>query len=142
MENIEWYGRGPEENYCDRKQAAYVGLYRTTVRGMEKEHYVRAQSMGNREDIRWFTVTDNAGRGIKVTSKNNLCFSALHFMDKEVWEALHDYELDKIRKQEIYLNIDCMQGLGNATCGPVPLKQYMIPSNQSLSYSFKIEPVK
>jgi beta-galactosidase len=142
-ENVKWYGRGPEENYWDRKQSAFVGLYETTVNGMEKEHYVRAQSMGNREDIRWFTITDNSNQGLKITSKNNLCFSALHFTDNAAWLALHDFELDKIRKPEVFLNIDCIQqGLGNATCGPLPLKQYMIPVNSPINYSFRIEPLK
>lgn len=55
LEQVEWYGRGPIENYWDRKNAAYVGLYKNTVTGME-EAYVRAQSMGNRDDVRWLTL--------------------------------------------------------------------------------------
>jgi beta-galactosidase len=142
-ENIKWYGRGPEENYPDRKKSALVGLYETTVKGMEKEHYVRAQSMGNREDVRWFTLSDEKNSGIKITSLNNLSFSALHYQDKDAWLAVHDFELDKIRRPEVYLNIDCIQqGLGNATCGPLPLKQYMIPVNSPINYSFRIEPLK
>jgi len=142
-ENIRWYGRGPHENYSDRKQSALVGLYETTVSGMEAEHYVRAQSMGNREDIRWFTVTNNNRAGLKVTAKNNLSFSALHLTDKDLWDAYHDFQLDSIRKPEVYLNIDYIQqGLGNATCGPPPLAQYMIPVNTPLFYSFRIEPVE
>lgn len=143
MENIRWYGNGPHENYCDRIKSAFVGLYDSTVKGMESEHYVRAQSMGNREGIRWFTMTDTNNRGIKITSKDRMSFSALHFPDKEIWEALHDFELDKIRKPEVYLNIDCIQqGLGNASCGPVPLPEYMIPADCNLGYSFRIEYVK
>ena len=142
MEHIRWYGRGPEENYCDRKQASFIGLYETTVTGMEKEQYVRAQSMGNREDVRWFTISDNTNRGIKVTAKDNMSFSALHFTDEALWNALHDFELEKIRKPETFVNIDCMQqGLGNASCGPLPLEQYMIPVNVPLHYSFRIEPL-
>ena len=141
MENIQWYGRGPEENYIERKQSASIGLYKTTVTGMEKEHYLRSQSMGNREDIRWFTITDTNSQGIKVISKSNMSFSALHFTDEALWNALHDFELDKIRKPETFVNIDCMQqGLGNASCGPIPLPQYMIPVNVPLYYSFRIEP--
>jgi len=143
MERIQWYGRGPEENYNDRKQAAFIGLYETTVTGMEKEHYVRAQSMGNREDVRWFTICDQNNQGIKFTSKDNMSFSALHFTDEASWNALHDFELEKIRKPETFVNIDCMQqGLGNASCGPVPLAQYMIPVNVPLHYSFRIEAFK
>lgn len=143
LENIKWYGRGPHENYWDRKRSSYFGQFTKTVKDMEEEHYVRAQSMGNREDIRWFTITDNSNRGLKIISKDHLSFGALHFSDKDLWEAKHDFELDNIRKPEVYLSLDCVQqGLGNASCGPLPLPQYMIPENQSLSYSFRIEPLK
>lgn len=57
MEYVQWYGRGPHENYIDRKTSAYIGIYQNTVTGME-EHYVRSQSMGNREDVRWVTITN------------------------------------------------------------------------------------
>jgi len=142
MEYVHWYGRGPHENYVDRKLSAFVGLYQSTVTGME-EHYVRSQSMGNREDIRWLTVTDRDNVGLKITSLDRMSFSALHFADQALWEAAHDFKLPLIRRPEVYLNIDCMQqGLGNATCGPIPLKQYMIPEDEPINYSFKIEPVK
>ncbi|MDR3308599.1 MAG: DUF4981 domain-containing protein, partial [Tannerella sp.] len=141
-ENVEWYGRGPYENYIDRKQASFLGVYSTTVAGMEAEHYIRPQSMGNREDVRRLTITDNNRSGLKITAKNNLSFSALHITDKDIWATGHDFELDKVRKPEVYLNIDCIQqGLGNATCGPVPLPEYMIPENTPLTYSFRIEAV-
>ena len=143
MENIEYYGRGPEENYRDRKASAFVGRYATTVTGMEEERYVRSQSMGNREEIRWLAVTASDGHGIRVSSKDVLAFSALHFTDDDLWQALHDFELDGIRRPEVYLNLDCIQqGLGNASCGPLPLPEYMIPGNALTGYSFRIEPLK
>lgn len=142
-ENIKWYGNGPHENYSDRKAAAFIGLYDTTVKGMEAEHYVRAQSMGNREGVRWFTITNDKKQGLKFTSKDNMSFTALHFSDADVWNAFHDFKLDEIRKPEVYLSIDCIQqGVGNASCGPLPLQQYMIPANKPVGYSFRIEPIK
>lgn len=143
LENVRWYGRGPHENYADRKRSAYFGQFDKTVKGMEEEHYVRAQSMGNREDVRWITISDSNNKGLKISSKDRLGFSALHFSDQDLWEAKHDFELDNVRKPEVYLNLDCIQqGLGNASCGPRPLPQYMIPINQPLIYSFRIEPIK
>lgn len=140
FEHIKWYGNGPQENYSDRMRAASVGLYETSVKGMEAEHYVRAQSMGNREGVRWFTITDNNNKGLKITSKDRMSFSAMHFSDKDAWEALHDFELDTIRKPEIFLSVDCIQqGLGNGSCGPITLPEYMIPANRVISYSFRIE---
>ena len=141
FENVEWYGRGPLENYVDRKQSAYFGIYDTTVTGMEAEHYVRTQSMGNREDVRWFAITDNNRSGLKITSKDRMSFSALHVTDRDLWNTVgHDFELNKIRRPEVFVNIDCIQqGLGNATCGPDPLPQYMIPENVPIGYTFRIE---
>ena len=110
---------------------------------MASEHYVRAQSMGNREGIRWLTLTNHENKGLKIIAKNQMAFSALHFTDAELWNAKHDFKLRQITKPEIYLNLDCIQqGLGNATCGPLPLDKYMIPVNVPLSYSFRIDPVK
>lgn len=141
-DKIQYYGHGPHENYSDRKTSTFVGLYNTTPLDMEAEHYVRAQSMGNREGVRWVSLINSQGKGIKVISKDNLNFSALHFTDNEVWKAAHDFELSKIRKPEIYLSLDCIQqGIGNASCGPRPLAKYLIPENVPLHYSFRIEPI-
>lgn len=143
MENVRYYGRGPHENYSDRKQSAFLGRYTTTAKGMEAEHYVRSQSMGNRDDVRWVSITDNNNSGLKISSKDRLGFTALHFSDQTLWEAVHDFKLDGLRKPEVYLSLDCIQqGLGNASCGPLPLPEYMIPVNENLSYSFRIEPIK
>jgi beta-galactosidase len=143
MDYVSWYGNGPHENYSDRKVSANIGVYNATVADMESEHYVRAQSMGNRDGIRWISVADKDNNGMKITSKDNLSFSALHFSDKDLWNARHDFSLDSIRKPQVYLNLDYIQqGLGNASCGPLPLEKYMIPENTPLSYSFRIEPLK
>ena len=143
FENIQYYGKGPHENYIDRIKSANTGLYQTTVTDMEAEHYVRSQSMGNHEGIRWVTITNESYFGLKISSKNQLSFSALHLTDNDLWSAEHDFSLNGIRKPEVYVNLDCMQqGLGNATCGPWPLVEYMIPVNAPISFSFRIEPVK
>ncbi|MDU1893007.1 MAG: glycoside hydrolase family 2 TIM barrel-domain containing protein, partial [Dysgonomonas sp.] len=143
MENVKYYARGPHENYQDRKYSAFFGQYTTTVTGMEAERYVRSQSMGNREEVRFIEITDQNNKGLKIQSKDRLGFSALHFTDQALWEAVHDFELDNIRKPEIYLSLDCIQeGVGNASCGPLTLPQYMVQSGTSYSYSFRLQPVK
>ena len=142
-ENVQWYGCGPHENYIDRVQSAMIGCYNMAVDDMVSEHYVRSQSMGNREKIRWVTITDAKGDGLKITSKDNLSFSALHYTDQDLWKVAHDFKLKEIKKPEVYLNLDCIQqGLGNATCGDIPLPKYMIPENRPVSYSFRIERVE
>jgi beta-galactosidase len=141
MEQVEWYGRGPQENYVDRDAAAFYGIYNNTVKGME-EFYTRTQSMGNRQDIRWLTIR-NDNVGLKIISKGKLNFSALHFYDQELWSMKHQFMLDKNRRPETILSLDYMQrGLGNASCGPGPMKKYELPVNDSNNYSFRIEPYK
>ncbi|MDO4756488.1 MAG: glycoside hydrolase family 2 TIM barrel-domain containing protein [Parabacteroides sp.] len=139
LEQLEWYGRGPIECHADRKAAAYIGLYKNTVTGME-EAYVRAQTMGNREDVRWIALKNSCNQGIKITSKDRLNFSALHFTDKDLWELIDGSDLDNIRRAEVILNLDCIQrGIGNKSCGPGPLPQYEIQNDRPYSYSFRIE---
>lgn len=126
LENISWYGRGPIENYQDRKNAAFIGQYSSTVTDM-REHYVRSQSMGERTDTRWLTLTDNNGNGIKITANGTFDFSALHYTDRDLWNVLYDHDLDAIHRSEVVLNLDCQQrGIGNGSCGPGPREKYNI----------------
>lgn len=142
LENLEWYGRGPIENYQDRKNAAYIGRYQSKVEDM-KEYYVRAQSMGERCDTRWFTLCDEQGNGVKISANNPFDFSALHYTDPDLWNVKHSHDLGEIRRAEIVVNIDCIQrGLGNASCGPGPRPKYEIKKNAVYEYSFSMSPFK
>ena len=139
LENIEWYGRGPIENYRDRNDAAFVGLYKSTVSDM-REYHVRAQSMGERTDTRWLRLTDHKGTGIMITAEYTFDFSALHYTDRELWNIKYGHDLDNIRRNEIVLNLDCIQrGIGNGSCGPQPLAEYEIKNDTTYSYKFRIE---
>ena len=140
--NVEWFGRGPHENYPDRKTSAFMGIWDSTVEGMTEE-YERPQSMGERCDVQWVTFTDNNGEGIRIhKTEGELSFSALHYMDEDLWQTKYLHELKKIYRPEIILHLDAaMRGLGNASCGPGPLPKYEI-SEKSYSYGFVIEPIK
>ncbi|NDV59349.1 hypothetical protein D0T85_14705 [Bacteroides sp. 519] len=117
----------------------YVGLYNSTVTGME-EAYVRSQSMGGRTDTKWLTLTDNNGKGVKITAKDSISFSALHFTDKDLYTARYGHDIDDFRRSEVVLNLDCIQrGLGNASCGPGPRAQYEIEKGKEYSFTFRIE---
>ena len=141
LENVTYYGRGPIENYPDRKNAAFVGLYNTTVSAM-REHYVRSQSMGSRTDTRWLSLTDDYGTGIKITADGTLQFSALHYTDQDLWDVRYDHLLSTIERSEVVLNIDCKyRGIGNASCGPGPRPKYEIEPNTTHKMRFRIESV-
>lgn len=141
LENAEWFGRGPMENYPDRRNAAYVGLYRAAVSDMG-ESYTRSQSMGQRCDARYLSLTANDGSGLKIIPEGTLNFSALHYTDEDLWNVKYGHDLPAIRRSETVLNLDCAyRGLGNASCGPGPRPQYEIAPDSVYSYSFRIEPL-
>ena len=138
FEEVRWYGRGPMENYPDRKDAAFLGVYRNTVTGME-EHYVRTQSMGERTDTRWLTFSAEDGRTVTFTADGTFDFSALHFTDEDLYLVKYSNDLDNVRRSEVVLNLDCvMGGLGNGSCGPGPLPKYLIQPDRTYSYRFCI----
>jgi len=142
LENIAWYGRGPIENWVDRKNAADIGEYVSTVDNM-REYYVRAQSMGGRTDTRWLKLTDNAGKGLRITPVGTIDFTATHYTDPELWKVKYGHDLDNIRRDEVILNLDCIQrGIGNGSCGPGPRPKYEIEKNHTYSYTFRISPEK
>ena len=73
---ISWFGRGPFENYWDRKTAAFVGLYNSTV---EEQYfpYIRPQENGYKTDVRWFALQSKEGPGLMFIGDSEICFSAL-----------------------------------------------------------------
>ena len=143
LEHIEWYGRGPIENYPDRHAAAFVGRYKSTVDAM-KENYVRPQSMGTRTDTRWLTLADNDGRGIRIEAlRGNFDFTALHYTDEGLWNLKYVHEVEQARCPATVLNIDCAtRGLGSASCGPGPLAEYQLKPSATYSHTFRISPLR
>ena len=108
-----------------------------------REYYTRTQSMGERCDSRWLTLTNNHGKGIKITPEGTIDFSAQHYTDRELWQVKYAHDLGNIRRSEVVLNLDCVQrGLGNASCGPSPRPKYEIKKDSVYTYAFRIEEVK
>jgi beta-galactosidase len=126
FENARWYGRGPWENYSDRKESADIGVWSSTVDG-QYVSYVRPQENANKEDVRWLELTDKNGNGLKISAEENpLSFSALHFTANDFASVRHNFELKP--RQEIILSLDAKQcGLGDSSCGPGVLERYSVP---------------
>jgi len=126
LENFRWYGNGPDENYVDRREAAPIGLYSSTVT-QQYIAYARPQENGNKEGVRWLTLTDAAGHGIMVVAKEiPISATALHFSVADLDAAKHAFELKP--RPEIFLSLDVKQcGLGNSSCGPGVLEKYAVP---------------
>ncbi|BES62988.1 glycoside hydrolase family 2 TIM barrel-domain containing protein [Dysgonomonas capnocytophagoides] len=139
LEQFEWYGHGPYENYSDRKESSPIGLYHSTVTD-QYIPYPRPQDTGNKENVEWLKLTDKKGKGIQIScTSGSMSASALHFTASDFDNASHAYLL-KPRKETV-LSLDAiMLGLGNSSCGPGVLKKYAIEKRTyNLNISIKPE---
>jgi beta-galactosidase len=142
---IQWYGRGPWENYWDRKYAAEVGLYKQTL-AQQYFPYARPQESGNKTDVRWATFTNEKGKGIKIEFADSLLsVSALPYdiddLDPAPQKAqYHSGEL--VQRDRTYMHIDLLQlGVqGIDSWGAMPMKKYWIRPG-GYSYSYWIRPL-
>jgi beta-galactosidase len=100
---VEWYGRGPQENYPDRKSGYRIGIYRSTVEEMY-EPYLIPQDNGLRTDNRWVRMTDDAGKGLEFSMDERFNFNASPYSTENLTRALYNYQLQK--SNGITLNLD------------------------------------
>ena len=129
FENVCYYGRGPIENYSDRKTGQFIGLYDTTVSDMYYP-YARPQQNSNHTDVRWAKLTDaNQGICVKIQSGDGMDFSALHFMDEDFDPGNNRkmrHTKDLYERKDIYVIIgNVMRGLGgDDSWGAFPHEEY------------------
>ncbi|WP_329904861.1 glycoside hydrolase family 2 TIM barrel-domain containing protein [Porphyromonas pogonae] len=136
---ISYLGRGDNETYADRKQSGKIGLYRTSPEQMF-HYYVRPQSAGNRTDVRWTQLTNQAGEGFFVESNRPFQFNMMPFSDIVLEKSSHINDLK--RDGMITVHLDAEQaGVGTATCGPGVLPQYLVPLIKGY-FEFTIYPIK
>src|SRR5262249_25435918 len=136
------YGRGPWENYPDRKRSADMGVWEGCVDG-QCVPYVKPQETGNKEDVRWLTLTDpRTGAGLLVTAQNqSMAMSALHFTAADLAAVRHNYELKP--RPEVVLSLDAKQsGLGNSSCGPGVLERYAVLPDKTYHLNLRFAPVR
>ena len=143
-DNVVWYGRGPHENYQDRKTSSLVGIYNYKVSQMYFP-YIRPQENGNRTDTRWLSLTNSEGNGIIIESSNLFEFSSHHqynddFDGGDRKSQTHTYDI--IKRPIVNLNINYKQmGVGgDDSWGKQPHDEYKIkPGN--LSFNYSISPI-
>ena len=129
-DQLTWYGRGPWDNYPDRKTSCPIGQWQSTV-SEQYVHYPRPQDSGNHEDCTWVELKTAQGKTLRIEAVDSpFSFSALPYSAQYIASKTHDYELEDQGKT--YLSIDCaVMGLGNSSCGPGVLKKYTIdPTRQ------------
>ena len=136
-EQLTWYGRGPWDNYPDRKVSCPVGLWKSTV-SEQYVHYPRPQDSGNHEDCTYIELKTKKGKVIRIEAVDApFSFSALPYTAQYIASKTHDYELEDQGKT--YLSIDCaVMGLGNSSCGPGVLKKYSIDKSKRHQLKIRI----
>jgi len=151
--NLTWLGRGPHENYIDRKTSADVGLYESTVAD-QYTPYIRPQENGYKTDTRWLTLTDDNGTGILVSGIPLICFAALHNIhdDFESPGKLSTFRKDALTanthtidvkpRDFVNLNVDYGQmGVGGDNSWGARIHPQYRLSDMKYEYSFRIRPV-
>lgn len=115
MQKYSFYGRGPLNNYADRKTGSFVALYNSTVAD-QFVNFPKPQSMGNREEVRWCALTDESGQGAQFISTTLMSTSALPWSAMEMTMAPHPCDLPE--STATHLHLDCqVTGLGGNSCG-------------------------
>ena len=123
LTNVDWFGRGPQENYPDRKSGYKIGVYRSTVKDMY-EPYLIPQDYGLRCDNRWVRMTDETGTGLEFKGDKLFNFSAHPYSTDNLTKALYTYQLHT--SDGITLNLDyATSGVGCTALSVFPEYQVM-----------------
>ena len=140
LDQYTYYGRGPWNNYNDRRTGAFIQQYKSTVAD-QFVHFPKPQDMANREEVRWAALTNAAGNGVMFVSTGALSTTALPWNDVELTEAAHPYQLPA--SSGTWLHLDAkVNGLGGNSCGQGgPLEHDLVKSGDN-TVAFIMRPVK
>ncbi|TWU42484.1 glycoside hydrolase family 2 TIM barrel-domain containing protein [Novipirellula artificiosorum] len=141
LNQVQWYGRGPQETYCDRKTGGEIAVYESTVDEMVFP-YCRSQDTGNRTDVRSMTLTDSKGRGIEIVGSEPLSMSAWPYTISDVELASHPYELPRRDFNMVFVDLKLHGVGGDNSWGAKTHPEYTLPGDQPYSYSFTLSPVE
>lgn len=144
-ETLEYYGRGPQENYADRNHSTFLGIYRQSV-SSQFYPYIRPQENGNKTDLRYWELLDESGSGVKITADAPFSASALHYTIASLDEGtakhnMHSQEVPEADLTNVLIDL-AQAGLGCVDSWySLPLPQYQLPC-QDYSFNFVITPVQ
>lgn len=142
FDSLQYYGRGPWENYNDRKTSSFVGLYHDNVRNQFTTNYIRPQENGYKTDVRWVSLTNSRGHGIRIEGIQPICFSALPYSTESMDPGMtkkQQHPSDLRPDNNVYLQIDYKQrGVGgDDSWGALPHPEYRL-TEKKYSYSYII----
>ncbi|MHA6800531.1 beta-galactosidase small subunit [Bounagaea algeriensis] len=139
FENLTWYGRGPHENYWDRRDSAFVGRHESTVDDRFVP-YARCQETGNVTDVRWARITGDDGSGLEVEADGLVELNALHFTTEDLEASRHPHELTR-SATTLQLNHRQM-GVGDNSfvSSGRPRPEYRLPAGRPYSHGYTLRP--
>ena len=144
FDKVEYYGRGPIENYIDRKANADLGIYRQSV-AEQFYSYIRPQETGTKSDLRWWKTINAAGRGIQVVAAEPFSASALHYTIESLDEGTHKQQGHSPEVEEADLTNLCLNliqaGLGcEDSWGRIARPEYQVPYGD-YEFTFILKPM-
>ena len=146
--SVKYYGRGPVENYCDRHDSEFLGVYEAKVAD-EYFPYVRPQESGNHTDVRWFRVLDAEGKGLEFYAGVPIEVSALNYLTEDLDDgpvkdkAIGRHSGDLVERPLTHVHIQQRQmGLGCVNSwGAWPREEYMLPY-RDYDFTYVVKPVR
>ncbi len=141
LHHLRWYGEGPEECYLDRRNGARLGVYSGDVR-RQLTSYVRPQEAGNHTGVRWATVTDDRGTGLRFDSATGMEFSALPWTPFEVENATHPVELPPVHHTVLRPALMRRGVGGDDSWGAETHPEYRLPRARELVFRFGFQGVR
>lgn len=145
FDRIEYYGKGPHENYSDRNSSEWLGLYKENVAD-QYFPYIRPQESGNKTDVRYWKVVDSEGKGLEFYGTEPLSMSSLNYLTEDLDEGMNKHNMhsgDLTPRNFTVVHIDKVQyGLACVNSwGATPLDQYKLHPG-TYEYTFVIRPVR
>jgi len=138
LNRVTWYGRGPHENYVDRKESGRIGRWSAHVDALQVP-YIMPQENGGRTDVLWAALTDDHGRGLLAMAEGSMTMTASRYTTEMLTQAKHTYELEPCGG--IVLTLDHgVCGLGSASCGPRPLDKYLLRPAET-TFRYRLRPI-
>ena len=138
-ENYTYYGRGPINNYNDRKTSQFIEIYSSKIQDLGIM-LPKPQAMGNREDVRWCSLTNTKGEGVMFIATGDMCASALPYTQLQLTETAHPYQLPIPQKITLHLDKK-VTGLGGNSCGQGgPLEKDKVKTGKT-QFGFIMRPI-
>ena len=143
FEQLQWFGRGPWDNYRDRKEACLPGIYTSTVSD-QREDYIKPQEHGTKQEVRWMSLANAEGLGLAFVAPDQMAASAVHFRAEDNYtdgnnRSKHTYQFKTCQTSVVSLDA-VTRGLGNASCGPDVLDKYELKAANT-PFRFFIMPI-